>query len=127
MIQAMSEFGYYGYDITEFEDLLEVVKEHNYDFVLPPGMKIDYNPQLMQDVKSYLQKEGDNFLYIYGEVDPYSSQQVELTGENNSVKFVHPGGSHATRIKHFSEENKKEIFDTLEEWLEIDITYEFPE
>lgn len=127
MVQAMKDFGYYGYDVAEFEGLLEVVKEHNYDFVLPEGNPITYHPELMQNVKNYLQKEGDRFLYIYGGFDPYASQQVVLTGESDAVKYVLPGGSHSTRIRHFSKEVRQEIFNKLEEWLEIDITYEFPE
>ena len=75
------------------------LKEHNYDFVLPVGLEINYHPELMQNVKRYLQKEGDNFLYIYGGFDPYASQQVVLTGECNAVKYVLPGGSHSTRIR----------------------------
>lgn len=126
MIQAMKDFGYYGYDISEFEGLLEVVKEHNYDFVLPKGIEITYHPELMQNVNKYLQKKGDNFLYIYGGFDPYASQQVQLTGESNAVKYVLSGGSHSTRIRHFSKEVRQEIFRKLEEWLNIDITYEFP-
>lgn len=127
MVQAMKDFGYYGYDVSEFEGLLDVVKEHNYDFVLPENTEINYDPELMQNVKNYLQKEGDHFLYIYGSFDPYSSQQVMLTGECDAVKYVLPGGSHRTRIKHFPKEVRQEMFRKLEEWLEIDITFEFPE
>jgi len=127
MVQAMKDFGYYGYDVSEFEGLLDVVKEHNYDFVLPENTTINYNPQLMQNVKNYLQKEGNHFLYIYGGFDPYVSQQVELTGECDAVKYILPGGSHKTRIKDFPKEIRAEMFKKLEEWLDIDITYEFPE
>lgn len=125
MVQAMKDFGYYGYDVSEFEGLLNVVKEHNYDFVLPEGIEITYHPDLMQNVKNYLQKEGNHFLYIYGGFDPYASQQVVLTGECDAVKYVLPGGSHATRIKNFPKEIRQEMFKKLEEWLDIDITYEF--
>lgn len=127
MVQAMKDFGYYGYDISEFEGLLDVVKEHNYDFVLPENTEIKYNPELMQNVKNYLQKEGDHFLYIYGGFDPYASQQVELTGECDAVKYVLSGGSHKTRIKHFPKAVRQEMYEKLEEWLAIEINYEFPE
>ena len=127
MVQAMKDFGYYGYDITEFEGLLDVVKEHNYDFVLPKGLEIEYHPELMQKVNNYLQKHGDHFMYIYGGNDPYASQQVQLTGECDAVKYVLPGGSHSTRIRNFPKEIQAEMFRKLEEWLDIDITYEFPE
>jgi hypothetical protein len=52
---------------------------------------------------------------------------VVLTGECNAVKYVLPGGSHSTRIRHFPKEIQQEMFQKLEEWLDIDITYEFPE
>ena len=125
MVQAMTDFGYYGYDVKEFKRLLDVVKEHDYDFVLPEGIELIYKPELMQKVKRFLQTEGDRILYIYGEVDPYTSQAVELTGECDAVKYVLEGGSHYTRIRHFPKEVQEEMFKKLEAWLDVDITFEF--
>ena len=36
--------------------------------------------------------------------------------------MVKKTGSHATRIKHFNEEEKEIIFSTLEKWLDVKIT-----
>ena len=62
-------------------------------------------------------------IFIYGEIDAWSSTAVQLTGETNSIKMVKTGGNHRTRIKSFNEIDQKIILKTLEDWLD----YKIPE
>ena len=119
--QAYAEIGYYGYDITDFRDLLTEIKEPTSKIFLPKGTDPEFNYPLMQKINTWVQKEGNNMLFIYGEYDTWSAPAVQLTGETNAVKMVKEGGSHRTRIKHFSDEEKEIIYNTLEKWLNIRI------
>jgi hypothetical protein len=119
--QAYAEIGYYGYDITDFRDLLTEVKQPTTTIFLPKGTDPEFNYPLMQKINTWVQKEGNNMLFIYGENDTWSAPAVQLTGETNAVKMVKKGGSHRTRIKHFSDEEKEIIYNTLEKWLKIRI------
>jgi hypothetical protein len=119
--QAYAEIGYYGYDITEFRDLLTEIIEPTSKIFLPKGTDPEFNYPLMQKINTWLQKEGNNMLFIYGEVDTWSAPAVQLTGETNAIKMVKKGGSHKTRIKDFSREEKEIIYYTLENWLDIEI------
>jgi len=119
--QAYSEIGYYGYDISPLKDLLREVKDPSSKFFIPRNSNPQFACSLMQDINTWVQKHGNNMLFIYGGNDTWSATAVELTGETNSIKMVKEGGSHRTRINNFSDEEKEIIYSTLEDWLDYKI------
>ncbi len=119
--QAYTEMGYYGYDITDFKDLLIEVEEPTSKIFLPKDSDLEFDCSLMHDINIWVQKHGNNILFIYGENDTWSATAVQLTGETNAVKMVKEGGAHRTRINSFDENEKEIIFSTLEDWLGIEI------
>ena len=121
--QAYSQMGYYGYDISNFKDLLTEVKEPTSRIFLPKDLNPEYDCCAMQKINTWIQKHGNNMIFIYGEIDAWSATAVELTGETNSIKMIKTGGNHRTRINSFNEEDRTFIIKTLEEWLD----YKIPE
>ncbi|MDX2445270.1 MAG: S28 family serine protease [Bacteroidales bacterium] len=119
--QAMTEIGYYGYDFSEFEGLLEFVTNPIFTFAAPQDVELVYDFQIMKDVNSYLQSEGDNFIYIYGGSDTWSSTSVEIGDKTNALKIYKEGGAHNTRISNLPNNQKELVVSTLENWLEMDI------
>ena len=119
--QAYSEIGYYGYDISELKDLITEIKEPSSKIFIPKGSNPIFNCGLMQKVNTWLQKQGNNMLYIYGEYDTWTATAVELTGETNAVKMVKDKGSHSTRIKSFHGKELEKIYTTLENWIGVNI------
>lgn len=121
--QAYTEIGYYNYKTEDFKDLLIKTKdeyESNIRFA-PQNIELNYNESLMKNINKYIQEEGNNMLYIYGENDTWSSTAVEIGSNTNAVKMVKKGGNHRTRIKSFEGEEKEKIYSTLEKWLELKI------
>lgn len=124
MVQAYKEIGYYGYLTAPFKDLLKAVKSdtaHNSIF-LPKDFKPVYNKKIMPEVNSWLREHGNNFLYIYGGNDAWTSTSVVPGPNTNAVKMVKQGGSHRTRIGSFEGAEKEKIYSTLEKWLDVKIT-----
>jgi hypothetical protein len=119
--QAYSELGYYGYDISALKDLLIEVKEPTSKIFLPEGVDPEFNCVQANKINSWLQKKGNNFIFIYGEVDTWSAPAVQLTGETNSIKMICKNGSHKTRINSFDEPEREIILNTLENWLDYNI------
>jgi hypothetical protein len=119
--QAYAEIGYYGYDISEVKDLLKEVKEPTSRIFLPESLNPDFNCSTMHNVNNWIQKNGNNMIFIYGEYDSWSSTAVELTGETNALKMVKDKGTHTTRILSFDEEDQKRIKDSLQVWLDYQI------
>jgi len=121
--QAYTEMGYYGYDITDFKDLLKEVKEPTSKIFLKDNNLV-FDCSLMHDINKWVQKYGNNMLFIYGGNDTWAATAVQLTGETNALKMVKSGGSHRTRIISFDKREKEIIYSTLEEWLGIEINRE---
>jgi hypothetical protein len=121
--QAYSQMGYYGYDISYFKDLLKEVKEPTSRIFLPKYLNPEFDCCIMQKINTWIQKHGNNIIFIYGEIDAWSATAVELTGETNSIKMVKIGGNHRTRINSFNDTDRAIIIETLEAWLD----YKIPE
>ena len=116
--QALTEIGFYTYDTEGFAGLLEYASKPNFNFTMPQGYEAKFNDTLMHNINLWLQNESENFIYIYGEYDPWSAPAVQLIeGKTNALKMVKAKGSHRTRIATFSEEEQQQIADCLSKWL----------
>lgn len=116
--QALTEIGFYGYDIEPFKEYTSFSSNPTFEFTLPENMEVTYNPEPMQNVDAFIRHEAKNMIFIYGESDPWSSTSVDLTYNTNLIKIVKPGGSHTTRINNLPEVQKKLVIDTLKDWLQ---------
>ena len=121
--QALNEIGYYGYDLDLFKGLLNEVTDRKFTFCAPIGTTPEFNPQIMQDINTWIQNSGNNMIFIYGEYDPWSASAVKLNNQTNSLVMIKPKGSHSTRIRHFSDQDKETIYTNLEKWLDLKITH----
>lgn len=119
--QALTQIGYYSYDATPFAGLLTAVSEPTYGFCAPEGTAPVFDPEAMQDIHQWITTDGNNMVFIYGELDPWSASAVQMTGETNALKMVKEGGDHTTRIRSFGTEGQEQILDALREWLDIEI------
>jgi hypothetical protein len=121
--QAYSQMGYYGYDISDFKDLLKEVKEPSSKIFLPKDLNPEFDCCVMQRINTWIQKYGNNMIFIYGEIDAWSATAIELTGETNAIKMSKKNGNHRTRINSFDDKDRTFILNTLEQWL----NYKVPE
>lgn len=118
--QCYTEFGYYAYETQQFKDYLKFADGHT-AFFIPPDSNPIYNPKLLKDINWWAMNDVKNCIFIYGGNDPWTAPGVCLSGKTNSLKMVNPSGSHSTRIKNFSKEDKELIYSRLEQWLDIKI------
>lgn len=116
--QAMTEMGYYGYDLEAFGKYLKHVENPVFTFTIPENVEISFNDALSVDIQEYIAREGENYIFIYGEYDTWSATAVSSTGNTNSKIFIKEGGSHRTRINNMPKEQKEEVYNTLESFLQ---------
>lgn len=119
--QAMTEIGYYGYDFDKFGDLLKHARNSDkpeFMFSAPVGPDYGYDYEFGQKVAEFIREDGKNFIFLYGEYDPWSASAADLTGNEDCLKVVKEGGSHSTRIRNLPDEQKEAVLTRLEEWLE---------
>jgi hypothetical protein len=123
-VQAARELGYYGYDTKPLKKYLSIKSSKNYlsKIFLPEDVKIKYDKSTAKYVRNYMKNTDDEILFIYGEFDPWSATGFEVTEKDNLLKIVKPGGSHRTRINNLPEDQKLQVKDKLEKWLDIQVS-----
>jgi hypothetical protein len=119
--QALTELGFYDYDITPFKKYLDDTVNITFDFKIPEGVHYSYNPSVMKDINNWVQNNGNYMLYIVGEYDPWGATSVNPSDNTIAVKMINPKANHATRIKSFPKEMRQNIYNLLESWLDIEI------
>jgi len=117
--QALTENGYPSYITDHIADLFEVVTDPGAEFFLPYEINTTYEPSVMLDIDHWLKTEGDNIIYIYGEIDPWTAAMFEPAEGTNALCIVQSGEDHGVRISDLDERTR--VIDSLETWLGIEI------
>lgn len=117
--QAYTQLGCTPYIYEHLSDLLMDLHNPTYR-VFAPDTEMVFDPGAMPDINTWLQNSGNNFIYIYGGNDPYTSTAVELSGKTNALKIVQPSANHGVNISDLDE--KDLVINTLKEWLDMDIS-----
>ena len=83
------------------------------------GVNMIFRPGVMQDVNLWLNTQGEQIIYIYGGIDPWTAAAVNPAGTLDVLKIVQPGANHGVKIYDLDEKNR--VIETLERWLSITI------
>lgn len=122
--QSATEMGYYGYEIEEFKDYLKYIpldKNPHAAFV-PNKLDVEFDDTLLKNVKVWLSQHGNEFIYIYGELDTWTASAVSPSKNVDAVWFFMEGKNHRNaRIKNMTSSEKQMLVFNLERWLEMDI------
>ncbi len=123
-VQAAKELGYYGYSLKPIKKWTSLKSTKGYlkKMWLPDSLrKYDFDPALYKRTVKYLKKEDPKHIFIYGEIDPWSSSGVctwlNCKKKKNMRVYVQPRGSHKARINTMPERMKTEIINRLTNWL----------
>ena len=120
--QAMTEIGYYGYDFDKFGDLMK--HAHNaekpeFQFSAPLGPEYVYDYEFGKKVSEFIKHDAENFIFLYGENDPWSASAADPGENKKCLKIVNKGGAHGTRIGILPDEQKDLIMTKLQEWMDV--------
>lgn len=118
--QALTEIGSPSYEPYHLYGLLEgggtEIREA-YDF--PRDLEFPYNWTTVPDVLDWVATEGNEVIYIYGEVDPWTEGAVTLSGGVDALKVVQPGADHHVKILDLDEGDL--VLRTLGRWLGMEL------
>jgi hypothetical protein len=123
-VQAARELGYYGYDADPLKKYLIIKTAKNYfsKLYLPEDLHVEYIKETALRVKKFIQTTDKEIIFIYGEYDPWTASSFEVPQKTNFLKIVKPGGSHSSRLGNLPAEQKKQVIEKLEKWLDVTIT-----
>lgn len=120
--QQFTELGYFDYSAPHINELLKTVVNPHFLVYVPKEARGEiFNEEPMLSIASFLRTEGNNIIYLYGENDIYTSCMVDFNKEVDALKLIAKGKGHQFGIGDFTEDEKKKIFTTLENWLQIKI------
>jgi len=113
--QAYTELGWYRLINDHLEGLLVSDPEPSYSFFAPKNIPLEFQPEVMQDIEQWLQTAGNNIIYIYGGLDPWTAGAIELSGVTNAVKIVQEVADHGAGIETL--DDPEAVYGLLEVWL----------
>ena len=119
--QNQTEIGYYGFVTEHLKDLLVEVKDPDNALFAPQNATLNYDGTNMKELSDWLVNEGNDILYIYGELDTWTSCGVEPSPSTNAKRYVLPNGSHGARIGDFDANRRNEIYNYLNSRLSTQI------
>lgn len=123
-VQAVKDFGYYGYNIEPFRKYVDEEDIEGYlkRVLLPEEFAdVEFDDSNYRFVTDYYTENDPKMILIYGEVDPWTASGITWLRDRNkkNIKvFIQPGGSHTARILNMPKDMRDEILDQLNEWME---------
>ncbi len=116
--QAMTQIGFYAYNLEPLKGYLRYVKNPVFTFALPEHTAATFDPRPMEKVERFLSGRARRFIFLYGETDAWSSTAVSFPERKDMMIVYKPGGSHGTRIRTLPPEMQEKVLTTLEDWLQ---------
>ena len=123
-VQAVKDFGYYGYNIEPFRKYVDEEEIEGYlkRVLLPEEFAdVEFDDSNYRFVTDYYTENDPKMILIYGEVDPWTASGITWLRDRNkeNIKvYIQPGGSHTARILNMPENMRNEILEQLNEWME---------
>ncbi|MBL4710809.1 MAG: hypothetical protein JKY48_20485 [Flavobacteriales bacterium] len=122
--QAGSQMGYYGYDISEFKNLLTALPNNKNPSAvfMPNKMQVDFDNSSMVKMQKWLKSNGNKIIYINGNDDTWSVTSERPVKGIDALWFFLRGKDHrAARIKNMTTKERELMIHALERWLDIEI------
>lgn len=123
-VQAVKDFGYYGYNTDPFVKYLNPADVEGYlkKVMLPKEFAdVVFDDTNHRKVTDYYTENDPEALFVYGEWDPWTASGVTWLSERNkkNVKiYIVPDGSHTARIANLPEPLKSDLLNRLNEWMQ---------
>jgi hypothetical protein len=117
--QASTELGVYGPSVARgLEDLLRF-PDTFYQSTYLPDVPTTFDPRPMPEVAAWLWAEGERFLFVYGEHDPWSAGAFDLGAANDAYRFIAPGLNHGAKLADLADDDRAQAFAALGAWLGV--------
>lgn len=109
------ELGYYEYDKQPFKAYLKL-SDYSNSFFAPN--KPVFDTQYLQQLYEFMSSgKATQIIFIYGEFDPYTAFQADVSKCQDCLKFIIKEGCHKSRIHHLDSSQKQQVFSSLSKWL----------
>jgi hypothetical protein len=116
--QAYHQLGYPDGGAAYLEPYL-MYSDADYINALPTAQPAYDGGAAMLDIDRFVREEGDRFLFVYGEWDPWTGGMFDLGGAKDSLRLVQAEGTHGARITRLAASDREAALAKLEAWTGI--------
>ncbi|HEX5059798.1 MAG TPA: hypothetical protein VFV99_10590, partial [Kofleriaceae bacterium] len=116
--QAYNQLGYPDGGAMYLDPYLQYT-DADYLNALPTAQPAYDDAAAMLDVDKFVREQGDRFLFIYGQWDPWTGGQFELGRAKDSLLLIQPEGTHGSRLTKLTDADREAAFAKLEAWTGI--------
>ncbi len=117
--QAAAQLGYPAPKEDIVSDLLMFPGTDVATSYLPGVPMPTFDPASMQDIAAWVATEGQRFLFIYGQNDPWSAGAFTFGNANDSYLYTVPDGTHGSAINDLPLPERDAAFGKIAAWLGV--------
>ncbi len=77
----------------------------------------EYEARAMRDVQDWVARHGSKFLFIYGELDPWTGGQLEVGDARETMKVMAPGANHGARFDDLTPADRLAAEALIQRWV----------
>jgi hypothetical protein len=114
--QAYFQLGYPDDGTESYLMPYEMYTDADYVNSLPTAMPTYDGGTAMHDIDSFLETQGNRFLFVYGQWDPWSGGMFTLGNATNSALLVEAEGTHNSDLLHLAAADTQTAFDLIQGW-----------
>jgi len=113
-----------GYPNGGGEYLRSYLKYSDSDYIAAlPTLQPPYDGgAAMRDIDDFVRNDGDRFVFVYGEWDPWTAGAFELGDAADSLRLVVRRGTHAATLSGLAEPDREAAFAKLAAWTHVQPT-----
>lgn len=119
--QAAAQLGAPAPYETPLADLLQFPGLDVPATFIPAGEVAAFDIAAMPDINQWVATEGEQMMFVYGELDPWSSNVFAASGKQTGTYYV-AGGNHGASIGQLSAPDRTAALDQLRRWLNATVT-----
>jgi hypothetical protein len=111
------ELGYYEYNLEPVKQWLSQESYPNCIFA-PQNCAITFDAGYIALLNKFVWNPSTKgIVFVYGELDPYTSTQAFFEKNDNILKFIVKNGCHKSRIKDLASDQQQKVYKQLSSWL----------
>lgn len=116
--QAQFQLGYPGGGAAYLTPFIEY-SDAEYAAALPVARPPYDQGAAMRDVDDFVRQQGERFLFVYGEWDPWTGGAFELGGASDSLRLVQPRGTHNASLNQLAAADIDAAVAKLAAWADV--------
>ncbi|MBV8756725.1 MAG: aminopeptidase [Deltaproteobacteria bacterium] len=116
--QAYFQLGYPDGGAAYLKPYL-MYKDADYANSLPTAQPMYDGGTAMHDIDNFVEQQGDRFIFVYGEWDPWTAGKFTLGNANDALELIQAQGTHNSHLTRLATTDRDAAFAKLAAWTGV--------